>query len=82
MIDIKCEGGGSLDTRRRTLVKATVWQFIGLMVMSLIGWIFTGSMLRSSAMAVTGTICGFLIYFIYERIWSQVRWGQVYRIDD
>ena len=71
-----------MDTRRRTLVKAIIWQIIGFVVMSLIGWIFTGSVLRSGAMAVTGTICGFVFYFLYERIWSQVRWGQLYRIDD
>ena len=72
----------NLDTKRRTLVKATIWQLMGLAVMSLIGWIFTGSVRQSGAIAVTGTICGFVIYFLHERAWSQVRWGRLHRIDN
>ena len=79
---MKHGGSTSLDTKRRTLVKATVWQLMGLAVMSLIGWIFTGSVKQSGAIAFTGTICGFVIYFLHERAWSQVRWGRFHRVDN
>lgn len=66
-----------MDTRRRTLVKAVVWQLLGFATMTLTGWIFTGSATQGGAIAVTGTFCGFVTYVIYERVWSRIRWGQL-----
>ena len=65
-----------MDTKRRTLVKAFVWQIMGLVTMSLIGWIVTGSVAQSSSIAVIGTICSFVTYIFHERVWSRVRWGR------
>ena len=70
-----------METKRRTLVKAAIWQVMGLAAMSLIGWIFTGSAAQSGAIAVTGTISGFVVYFAYERAWSRVRWGRLQQAD-
>ena len=70
-----------METKRRTLVKAAIWQVMGLAAMSLIGWIFTGSAAQSGAIAVTGTISGFVVYFAYERVWSRVRWGRLRQAD-
>ena len=66
-----------MDTRRRTLVKAAVWQLLGFATMTLTGWMFTGSATQGGAIAVTGTLCGFVTYVIYERVWSRIRWGQL-----
>ena len=74
---IGCEGSTRLDTRRRTLVKAAVWQLLGFATMTLTGWMFTGSATQGGAIAVTGTFCGFVTYVIYERVWSRIRWGQL-----
>ena len=71
-----------MDTKRRTLVKAAVWQLLGFATMTLTGWIFTGSATQGGAIAVTGAFCGFVVYVIYERVWSQVRWGQIHSHDD
>lgn len=76
------EGRRTLDTKRRTLVKAAVWQLLGFATMTLTGWIFTGSATQGGAIAVTGAFCGFVVYFIYERVWSRVRWGQINIHDD
>ena len=81
MQSIGCEGMTELDTKRRTLVKAVVWQFLGFATMTLTGWLFTGSATQGGAIAVTGAFCGFVVYFIYERVWSRIRWGQVHTHD-
>ena len=79
---IGCEGSTALDTRWRTLVKAVVWQLLGFATMTLTGWIFTGSAAQGGAIAVTGAFCGFVVYFIYERVWSRVCWGQIHAHGD
>ena len=82
MQGIECEGNTGLETKRRTLVKAAVWQLLGFATMTLTGWIVTGSAAQGGAIAVTGAICGFVVYFLHERVWSQVRWGQLHTHDD
>lgn len=67
-----------METPRRTLVKAVLWNVIGLTVMSLVGLMITGSATVGGAMAVINTALGFTMYFIYERLWSRINWGRIY----
>ncbi|MEM7731951.1 MAG: DUF2061 domain-containing protein [Pseudomonadota bacterium] len=67
-----------METRARTWVKAIVWNAIGLAVMSLVGFIMTGSAAVGGTMALINTCVGLASYVIYERIWSRVRWGRAY----
>lgn len=65
-----------METARRTLVKALVWQALGLVVMALVGWAFTGSVALAGGMAAANMAIGFATYLIHERIWARVRWGR------
>ncbi len=65
-----------METRRRTLVKAVMWNLIGLLMMTGIGWSATGSASVGGALAAINTIVGFTTYLIYERFWARVRWGR------
>ncbi len=65
-----------METRGRTLVKALIWQAIGLSVMALVGWAVTGSAMVGGTLAVINTVLGFLTYVLYERIWARVAWGR------
>ncbi|MEQ8895746.1 MAG: DUF2061 domain-containing protein [Roseovarius sp.] len=67
-----------METRARTLVKAVVWNAIGLGVMSLVGLAMTGSAAVGGAMAVINTSIGLSCYFVYERIWSRIDWGRAH----
>jgi len=64
-----------METRARTLVKAVLWNVIGLAVMSLVGLAMTGSAALGGLMAGINTAIGLVSYFLYERVWSRVRWG-------
>jgi len=68
--------GGFMETRQRTLVKAIVWNMIGLTVMAIVGLLMTGSAAVGGAMAAINTMLGLSMYFIYERIWAHIGWGR------
>jgi len=65
-----------METRRRSLVKAVIWNLIGLAVMAVVGLVATGSAAVGGAMALVNTAVGLVMYLVYERIWSRIRWGR------
>lgn len=65
-----------MDTNKRTLTKAVLWNLLGLAVMSLVGFALTGSVATGGAMALINTVIGFVTYVAYERLWSRITWGR------
>lgn len=65
-----------METARRSLVKATLWQAIGFVMMTLVGLILTGSVAMGGAMALINTGLGFASYVVYERVWARISWGR------
>ncbi|SHJ71948.1 Predicted membrane protein [Shimia gijangensis] len=65
-----------METRKRSLLKAVIWNAMGLAMMSLVGLIATGSMAVGGAMALINTAIGLTLYIIYERVWAGIRWGR------
>lgn len=65
-----------MDMRNRTVLKAVLWNLIGLLTMSLVGLVMTGSARLGGAMAFANTAVGLVAYIVYERLWAQVRWGR------
>lgn len=68
--------GSGMETRRRSVVKAIVWNVMGLAVMTLVGLIATGSAAVGGAVALVNTAIGLTMYVIYERIWAGISWGR------
>ncbi|EAQ47461.1 hypothetical protein MED193_19749 [Roseobacter sp. MED193] len=64
-----------METRKRSLVKALVWNAIGFASMVLVGFLATGSAKLGGTMALINTALGFGCYVIYERVWSRISWG-------
>jgi uncharacterized membrane protein len=64
------------ETKIRTVVKAVLWNLLGLLVMTLVGLAATGSAAVGGAMALVNTAIGFLCYILYERIWAHIGWGR------
>lgn len=65
-----------MDTRKRTIAKALIWNVIGLFTMIVVGFIATGSFAIGGAMAVVNAVLGLSMYVIYERVWDRVHWGR------
>lgn len=59
----------------RTLVKAASWQLAGLVSMTLIGYVMTGSFEFAGTFALVTMALGFVTYIIHERIWAHISWG-------
>ncbi|MCW1956400.1 MAG: DUF2061 domain-containing protein [Roseobacter sp.] len=66
-----------METRKRTLAKAIVWNLLGLCMMSVVGFVATGSLAVGGVMALINTAVGFTLYFGYERFWANVSWGRL-----
>lgn len=65
-----------MESGRRSLVKAVVWNVMGLSVMTLVGLAATGSATVGGAIAMANTGIGFVMYILYERVWARVSWGR------
>jgi uncharacterized membrane protein len=65
-----------METRARTLVKALLWNAIGLLMMSIVGLALTGSAAIGGIMAAVNTGIGLVSYVVYERVWSRINWGR------
>lgn len=65
-----------METRARTLVKALLWNAIGLLMMSIVGLALTGSAAIGGIMAAVNTAIGLVSYVVYERVWSRINWGR------
>jgi uncharacterized membrane protein len=67
----------SMETGKRSLLKAAIWQAMGLLIKVLIGYLYTGSLASGGAIAGINTVIGMTTYLIYERVWARVSWGRM-----
>ncbi|KUJ82372.1 DUF2061 domain-containing protein [Ruegeria profundi] len=65
-----------METRRRSVVKAVLWNAMGLAVMTLVGLVATGSAAVGGTLAIVNTAIGLTLYVIYERVWAGIAWGR------
>ncbi|PWR03269.1 hypothetical protein DKT77_07325 [Meridianimarinicoccus roseus] len=65
-----------MESPKRTVVKALTWQALGLVVMTAIGFVVTGSVGAGGSIAVTGALSGLLFYVLHERVWARIGWGR------
>ena len=65
-----------MDSKKRTMIKAVLWNIIGLAMMALVGLLMTGSAALGGAMAVMNATIGLISYIVYERAWARVSWGR------
>lgn len=68
--------GDGMETRRRSVVKAVLWNAVGLVVMTVVGLVATGSAAIGGGLALVNTAIGVTLYVIYERIWAGISWGR------
>ncbi len=65
-----------MDSAKRTVIKAIIWQITGIVTMGIVGVFMTGSVKQGLGLALANTAVGTLTYIIYERLWARVRWGR------
>ncbi len=57
-------------------MKAVLWNAMGLIVMTLVGLVATGSAAIGGTLAIVNTAIGLTLYVIYERVWAGISWGR------
>ncbi|WP_136635084.1 DUF2061 domain-containing protein [Pseudooceanicola onchidii] len=65
-----------METQARTFVKSVLWTLLGLIVMAVVGFAFTGSLTTGGGMALVNAFLGFVMYAGYERLWARIAWGR------
>jgi len=65
-----------MDTQARTLVKSLIWTVVGIVMMTGVVALFTGSLTLGGGMAAVNALVGFVSYLLYERVWAGIPWGR------
>ncbi|UWQ92530.1 DUF2061 domain-containing protein [Aliisedimentitalea scapharcae] len=65
-----------MESGLRSMVKAVIWNVMGLLTMTIVGFLATGSVAAGGVMAVVNTAIGFGMYLFYERVWARIGWGR------
>lgn len=64
-----------MDLKRRTIAKALTWQTLGLISMTGLGYLTTGSLRAAGGLALAAFVTGTVSFVIHERLWARVAWG-------
>lgn len=65
-----------MDQPRRSLVKTISWRITGSSATFLIAYVMTGSFAIAGVIGITQMISNTILYYLHERLWNQIRWGQ------
>ena len=64
------------DTTRRSLVKTISWRITGSSATFLIAYLISGNISIAGTIAVIQLPANTILYYIHERVWNKIRWGQ------
>jgi adenylylsulfate kinase len=65
-----------IETKKRSLLKAVSWRVFATATTTLIVFIFFGRLDLAIAAGVVESITKIAIYFVHERIWSNIKYGK------
>ena len=64
-----------MDQHRRSIVKAVTYRLFATSVVFAIALIYTGKLGSSAKIGVTAAVAKTVLYYIWERLWSNIHWG-------
>ncbi len=65
-----------METTQRTIVKTISWQSLGIIVMSIIGYLHTGSLTTALSLAGSTVLISSVSYIFHEKLWPRISWGK------
>lgn len=63
------------DSNARSVVKTITWRVTGSTAAIIIAYIVTGSITVSSTIGIAHLIVNTFLYWVHERVWAKVTWG-------
>ena len=64
------------DFPRRSLVKTISWRLTGSSATFLIAYLIAGNVSIAGTIAIIQLTANTILYYIHERIWNKIGWGQ------
>jgi uncharacterized membrane protein len=61
---------------KRSLTKAISYRIICIVMLAIISFIFTGDLREVTGIVIVFQTIQMVIYYIHERVWERVQWGQ------
>ena len=65
-----------IDTRKRSFTKAVIWKVLGLIALTLVAFIITGSIKQTGFVAIIYHFLMLCLFMLHERVWNAIRWGK------
>jgi uncharacterized membrane protein len=62
---------------RRSLLKGVSWRMVGSLDTFLLGLIFSRNVLGSAKLGLSEILTKILLYYLHERVWTQITWGRI-----
>ena len=69
------------DTTKRSLAKTISWRITGSLATFGISYFVIGSLVISGTIAIIQMTFNTILYFVHERLWSRISWGQTQTLD-
>ena len=70
-----------METNWRSIVKTVTWRLTGRSATFAVSYAIVGSFAVSSTIALVQLTLNTALYYIHERIWSRIAWGQQNEIE-
>jgi len=70
-----------METNWRSIVKTVTWRLTGSSATFAVSYAIVGSFAVSSTIALVQLTLNTALYYIHERIWSRIAWGQQNEIE-
>jgi uncharacterized membrane protein len=64
------------DMPKRSLIKTISWRITGSTATFLISYAILGDVSVSGIIAAIQLTFNTILYFIHERVWNKIKWGQ------
>ena len=67
----------SRDSHSRSIVKTLSWRILATIITASVVLIITGKLRLAAEIGLIDTLIKLVIYYLHERIWNRVQYGQV-----
>lgn len=65
-----------IDSSKRSIAKALSWKALGVVILSGVTFVATGSLSKTGMVAVTYHLLMLALFTLHERMWNKVMWGK------
>ncbi len=66
----------SIDSHKRSLLKALIYKVGSVAILALLSWLFTRDLMKMSGITLSYELIAVVGYYAHERLWARVNWGR------